>query len=1106
MTKFMVALAIAVLLLATFSLAQTTKGTIAGTVTDDSGAVVQGATVSVTSKAGGETRTTTTGAVGEYRVEALNPGPYRVAISAPHFANQVIEDVVVNVSQITAQNVVLKVGGSTETLTVEASAATVQTETGDLTGTVPSVQIRDLPITSGNPYQLAITMPGVVSVNSTPGGGFTNGVGFAVDGLRPRGNNFLLDGFDNNDNGIGGQALQPSNQEAVQEVTVLRNSYSAEFGRGGSSVSNLSYKSGTNNFHGSVWEQYTGSALGAVDPTQAASGLTKVPRFDQNIYGFRIGGPVIKNKLFLFGTSQWFKQYGAQLGADTLTLPTAAGFSSLQSLAGQPNINSADLNLLLDSLGTTRGVGNPNSINIGNQANCGSPCLIQIGTFTRTDASAQLAREWAVRADYTPSDKDSFMVRYTDTFSSLSPDLFANSTALPSADTQQGGPARNVGVMWSHTFSAKVLNEIRFSAQTIDFSFSPLAATLANPIAFAPGVGPIPSLGDTVWGGFSQGTFPQGRGHKVFQLQDAVSVIAGRHSLKIGADLNHLEIKDQVPFNSDGLIVPSKGGSCAGAPLGQCTDLENYLEGFLGPTGRASKQFGSPLIAVPTTQQAYYIQDSWKMRPNLTLDLGLRYEYQPNDYSNVLPFPAVNETTVLIDNPLARIEAKPDRNNFGPRAGLAYTPRFWKGLFGENKTVLRMGYGIFYDSFFTNISNNTGGTFPNTTGGQIGPAVGLTGRGPADPLSLIPSITPVVNPTNLRDSVASTLQNPKTQQWNVNIQREIPAHMVFEIAYVGTRGEHLYVNRQLNPTTDGIDRINPDLGSVIVRDNSGDSIYHGLQTQVTRTFGHLTLRGSYTYSKAIDNGSEVFATTGGASRWQNVFDPRSDRGISAFDRRHRAAITWVYDLPSWHSGFLNAIFGGWTSAGQVSFQTGAPQTIFLGGFDQNGDGEAFNDRPNLSNPAAPLNYTVACFSDPTCISGIGYVDQDGTLLDWNTGAPGTPNQFRYIVTVNTTNPVFASGLNGNVGRNTIYNPGRQDWNLSAIKRFNMPWKEGHQLEFRADFFNAFNHPNLGGGSLAPEVSGDIDSLQLPESGSHKGRFAQRQPLVEVLVLAPLLSA
>ena len=1088
MSKFMVALAVAVLLLATLCSAQTTKGTIAGTVTDDSGAVVQGATVTVSPKTGGEDRTTTSGSAGEYRVEALNPGPYRVSIAAPHFATQVIENVVVNVSLITSQNVVLKVGGTSETLTVEATSATVQTETGDLTGTVTATQIKDLPITSGNPYQLAITMPGVVTVGTTSGGGFTNGTAFSVDGLRPRSNNFLLDGFDNNDNGIAGQALQPTNQEAVQEVTVLRNSYSAEFGRGGSSVSNLSYKSGTNSFHGAGWEEYSGAALNALLSEEAAQGLTRPSQFVNNVFGFRFGGPIIKNKLFIFGTSQWARFFGAFAGTE-ITLPTASGVTALQSITG---VNQSDVNLLVSTLnGIAAPSANLNPVDIGIRSGCPAAsvssvnghCLIDRGSYTRFATAASPSREWTVRADYTPSDKDSFLFRYTDTHSSLTPDLFANGTALPSIDTQQGGPARNVGIMWSHTLSPSVLNELRFSAQTIDFEFSPTAASLANPNATMPGVSLASSFGSVpnqfFWGGVEQSTFPQGRGHKVFQLQDGVSIIKGRHSLKIGADLNHLEIKDQIAFNSNGQILVSSGGNCSAVGLATCTDLANYLDGFLGSTGTITRGFGNPRINVPTTQQAYYAQDTWKIRPNLTLDLGLRYEYQPNDYSNVLPYPAINLATVLTDPVDKRIEVKPDRNNFGPRAGIAYTPRFWRGLFGDNKTVLRMGYGIFYDAFFTNISNNTAATTPNTLGGSIGPG---SGRGASDILGQVGSIVPVLDPSGLRDTVPNNLVNPKTQQWNVNIQRELPARMVFEVAYVGTRGEHLYVNQQLNPTDgDGITRLNPNDGSIIARTNAADSIYHGLQTQVTRNFGHLTLRGSYTYSKAIDNGSEVFATSGGASRWQNVFDPRSDRGPSAFDRRHRAAITWVYDLPSLHGDsmgmkVLNAVIGGWSSGGQLSFQTGAPQTIYIGGFDQNGDGEGFNDRPNMSNPAAPINYSTACFADPSCITGIGYVDQHGTLLDWNTGAPGTPNQFRYIITVNTDNPVFASGLRGNVGRNTFYNPGRQDINLSAIKRFKMPYKEGHEVEFRADLFNPFNHPNLGGslnGSVA-SVSGNID--------------------------------
>jgi len=1103
MNKVLVALAIAALLLATLCSAQTTKGTIAGVVTDDSGAVVQGATVTVIPKGGGENRAVNTGSAGEYRVEALNPGSYQLSITAPHFANQVVDNVAVNVSQTTSQNVVLKVGGTAETLTVEATAATVQTETGELSGTVPSTQIKDLPITSGNPYQLAITLPGVVTSNSVRADGSgnpnVNGQNFSVDGLRPRSNNFLIDGFDNNDNGIAGQALQPSNQEAVQEVTVLRNSYSAEFGRGGSSVSNLSYKSGTNTFHGAAWEQYTGSSLSALTSDEARQGLTEVPRTVDNIFGFRIGGPIIKNKLFIFGTSQWNRFFGAFQGAQ-LTLPTAAGVSSLQSIAGTPQaggapaINTDNVNLFLNSLnGTAALAPDQGGIDIGVRNGCttldplgSGHCIIPIGSFTRFATAASPSREWTVRADYTPNDKDAFLIRYTDTFSSLTPDLFANPTALPSADTQQGGPARNFGVMWSHTFSQAVLNELRFSAQTIDFTFAPTSASLANPIAHTPGTNLFSELGSTFWGGFSQATFPQGRGHKVFQIQDAVSVVKGHHSLKIGADLAHLEIKDIIPFNFDGTITVSSGGDCSSVGLTTCSELANYIDGFIGPTGQVSKQFGNPRIAVPTTQQAYYAQDTWKVRPNLTLDLGLRYEYQPNDYSNVLPFPAVNLATVLTDPIDTRYEVKADRNNFGPRAGLAYTPHFGRRFFGEDKTVIRMGYGIFYDAFFTNISNNTASTAPNTLGGTIGPDPGTSGRGPSDPLLLVSQTTPTVSLTNLRFSVPNNLVNPKTQQWNVNIQRELPAHMVFEIAYVGTRGEKLYAPLQVNPANgDGVTRLNPNFGSIVVRSNEGDSIYHGLQTQVTRNFGKLTLRGAYTYSKAIDNSSEIFATTGGASRWQNVFDPRSDRGPSAFDRRHRAAITWVYELPSMHGEgamrVLNAVLGGWVSAGQVSFQTGAPETIYAGGFDQNGDGEPTNDRPDLGNINAPINYASSCRFDPTgtCITGVGLDIGGGQLVDLWTGAPGTVSDFRYIF--NTL------GRNGNLGRNTIYNPGRQDWNLSAIKRFRMPYKEGHELEFRSDFFNAFNHPNAGGGTTAPSVNGNaLSSTFLNVARTYEG--------------------
>jgi len=1078
--------AISGLLVATFlaalSAAQTTNGTISGTVTDSSDAVVTGANVSAQRVGGGDTRNTVTGGNGEYRIESLTPGAYIVKVRAPNFSTTQFDNVVVSASVITPVNVRLTPGKATETLTVEANADRVQTETGDLSAVVSPKEVKDLPFISGNPYQLAETLPGVVA--TTGRDSFTgNGQSFSVDGLRPRSNNFLIDGFDNNDNGITGQALQPTNQEAVADVAVFRNSYSSEFGRGGSSLSNLTFKSGTNTFHGALWENYSGSGLNAITPDLAASGITRFPKLVTNIFGFRFGGPIIKNKLFFFGTSQWTRSFGALVPAPTtLQLPTEAGVATLQSIGTNTNAQ-----ILIDSLSGLRGsTSDPNqvfTVDIGGRPGCPAPCSVEVGPFTRSDSTKTIAREWTARADYLPTSNDTVYVRYTDTQNSFSPDLFANSTALPSADTEQGGPSRNMGALWTHTFSPRVLNELRFSAQLIDFSFGPTSATLANPLAHLPGLALSSSLGNTVWGGFSQATFPQGRGHKTLQFQDAVSITHGSHTFKLGVDLAVLLVRDTIPFNSDGLIVYSPGGDCSGIGLPTCTDLANYLDDFSGPSGEIQKQFGNPLVSVPTTQQAFYFQDTWKVRPNLTLDLGMRYEYQPPDASNVLPFPAVSRATALTD-PLQKIvQVQPDRNNWGPRFGFAYTPRFFSGLFGQDKTVIRGGAGIFYDAFFTNISNNTASAPPNTLGGDI-KGNQFPDRGAPNAFSLLNGIAPVVDPTNAVVSVDSKLVNPVTYQWNLNIQRELPKGFLAEVAYVGNRGLRQYITEQLNPIDPATgERLNPDRGQIRIRGNRGDSNYHGLQAQVRRSIGRLTFRGAYTWSRAIDNGSDIFATSGLASRWEITNDPRSDRGPSAYHHTNVASLSWVYDIPSPGSGLMKSVLGGWSTTGTASFVSGAPETVFLGGWDQNGDGEGFNDRPSVGNRRALVRDNTTCLSDPTCITGVGFDDGSGNLIDFlqalfsNVTLPGDASQFRYIV------HDFGSGVNGNVTRNSFYFPGQQIWNLGVIKRIPIPFRES-QMEFRADFFNAFNHPNQGvtnlvgfGNLLNPGVFGNFASTR-----------------------------
>lgn len=1086
-TARIIALGILLLWISSVATAQTTRGTLAGVVTDSTGAVVNGAKVTATPTTGGEPRSTTTGSTGEYRIELLNPGIYTVSVEAQGFALTKVENVNVRSTMITANNVQVNLASKSETVQVEANTDQIQTESGELSKTIPTVQVKDIPISSGNPFALATTLPGVVTVASRDD--FTNGTSFSVNGLRPRSNNFLIDGFDDNDNNIGGQAFQPANQEAVQEVTVLTNSYSAEYGRGGASVSNLSFRSGSNNLHGAAWESYDGSRLDAVSPEASGQGLTRVPQYVNNTFGFRVGGPAIKNKLFFFGTSQWNRNFGAPVAngaplASKLVLPTANGVAALQSIGANQNVQ-----ILLNTMGNVRGQGNFKTINIGNRPGCGSPCLIEVGDFTRFDSTASKSREWTVRGDYTPTSNDTIYARYTDTYSSFTPDLFANSAALPNIDTFQGGPSRLLGTMWGHTFNSTTINEFRFSAQNFDFTFAPTAATLANPNANLPGLALAASFGNaTAWGGFNQGGFPQGRGHQTYQFQDAVAFTRGRHSLKVGTDLAVLLVKDQIPFNSAGLITYSSGGDCSSIGLTKCTDLANYIDGFSGPTGTLSKQFGNPRVNVPTTQQSYYFQDSWKMRPNITLDFGLRYEYQPPDASNVLPFPAVNRATALTDPFQTRVAVEPDRNNFGPRFGFAYSPHFWKGLFGEDRTVIRGGYGVFYDTFFTNIADNTAASAPNTLGGtQTGDGTGSsTNRGQADALTFVNKITPTISQTDRVDAVTSNLRNPQIHQWNLSVQRELPLKLLFEVAYVGTRGERLWVNEQLNPVDVNTgDRLNPNRGQIVVRGNRGDSIYHGLQTTVSHNYKSLSLRGSYTWSRAIDNQSEVFATSSGASRWMILNDPRSDRGPSAFHRTHRASISYVYELPRYKGhGVLSAALGGWASSGQIGFQSGAPQTVYIGGWDQNGDGEGFNDRPVLSNPAVPIDYTNACLTATTFCSGVGQVNPDGSIIDWVTGAdtingqPITQSNVHYLIYPQ------GSGVNGTVGRNSFYFPGRQDWNLSAFKRFYMPYREGHILEFRADFFNAFNHSNLGVRNLDANLgSATFNDIERTRSGA-----------------------
>jgi outer membrane receptor protein involved in Fe transport len=1066
---FFFVVAVGVMALNSASLnAQTSKGTIAGTVTDPSGAGVPGATVTARDTLGGETRTTTTGGFGEYRITAILPGIYQVKVSAQGFAAVVLDHVPVGASVEKSLDVRLEVSAATQTITVESTGATLQTETAELSSDISKTEIQQLPIPSLNPISLVLTEPGAVRVSDRDS--FTNGAAFSVDGLRPRANNFLIDGFDNNDNGIAGQAIQPVNVEAISEVVVQTNSYSAEFGRGGASLTNVIYSSGTNQWHGAAFWHYDGGTFNAITPEQARNGDKSVPPFVENIPGFRLGGPILKQKVFIFGSSQWDRLRGAEQGGQ-MVIPTAKGVATLQSLGTNQNVQ-----ILLSSLSGAVAAQTSGSIAIGTRTGCPAPCTVDVGTFSRSPGQLSDSYEYVVRGDYVASDKDTISARWLGSHNSLTPDLFANPFALPGVDTEQSGPSRSIGIFWTHVLSSRAVNELRFTGQTLDFGFDLTAATLRNPFANLPAFH-VSGLDNVSFGGATTG-FPQDRNHSVFQYQDAFSLTVGHHNFKMGADITHLGITDGVPFNSRGSVTYNAGGDCSGIQLATCTALANYLDDFSGKGGNATKQFGVSQVSYAQTQQAYYLQDEWKLRPNLTLTYGLRYEFQGIPF-NVLPFPGVNVNTALTDSLTKRVDVQADRDNFGPRFGAAYTPHFWGRLFGNDKTVFRVGFGTFYDVLFSNILANNAASTPNVTGGTVtGTTSTANPRGQSAFSTVVPSITPKLSPFDAVSTVASDLVNPETLQWNANIERSLPGSWMLSVAYVGTRGEHLYLNHELNPGVNSV-RLNPNRGSIFARTNNGDSIYHGLQSKVEHNFRKgLLFRGAYTFSRSIDNGSEVFITTGGSTRAQNQFSFRGDRGPSAFDRKHRLALTWVYDIPRLHgdSGAVRAlkyVTNGWQVSGTASFETGAPETIFLGGFDVNGDLSSFNDRPSLGNTKVPINFSAAC-QDPngTCNTGFGFSTDGTTFTDFFSSFGFDPKTGNFTAKASDFHYFVVLGKNGNVGRNTFYNPGRQDWNMSVQREFKILERQAFTLRLEA--FNAFNHPNLGGGENGvPSVSGDL---------------------------------
>jgi hypothetical protein len=578
MKKF---LGVAAILMLTVGLAlgQTSKGTLVGVARDTTGAVLVGATVTITDEATGAVRTATTSALGAYRFDAIDPGPYTIVTSSPGFETEKVKSVRVDASVVTSYDVKVKVGKAADVVSVDADTTTLDTENGQLAGVINQAEIEKLPIFSLNAFELALTIPGV---EPSTQGTFSQGQEYTVNGARPRANNFLIDGQEVNDVAITGQAFQPAIPGVVDAVTAIVNSGDAEYGRAGGAVVNLTTRSGTNTVHGSVFERYTGSGLNSTP-----GGLRGQPynpaRFSEHSYGFTGGGPILRNKLFVFGALELQRSFGQETPGINL-LPDAAGYAALQSFTGTgvaaqvalfdsylSNGSYLTQDKIYYKAGTTNTAVTTKTVGGVTGPNCGgalAACTVTFSGFQRPNVPLNNPdTQWMYRVDYHPWEKDSFGFRYFHDRTSLTPDFYNNPNALLNFDTLQGGPSELGEGFWTHVFTAHLLNEFRASEERVNFQFAPTAGTLANPLNSLASIGFSGLTGTSTAGSLGFPTlgpnqnFPQGREEDFYQFQDTVSYSHGKHTLRAGVDIGRLIEIELISQNAKGTLGFVAGGS-----------------------------------------------------------------------------------------------------------------------------------------------------------------------------------------------------------------------------------------------------------------------------------------------------------------------------------------------------------------------------------------------------------------------------------------------------------------------------------------------------------------------------------------------------------------
>jgi len=971
----LLALTILILTGASATCAQTTAS-IKGTVTDASGAAIAAAKITVRNPSLGIERETETNSSGDYEVPALPPGTYSVEVSKDGFQKQQATSVVVAVSQNAQQSFSLSIASSSEVLVVESTQPVIDATTITVGQVIDQAVVQEIPLNGRHFVDLALLVPGTVT---PPQNGFLTaplrGQGsfaFNSAGGREDAVNFMINGINLNDMVQNQVTFQPT-INTVSEFKIDNSTYSAEYGRNSGSIVNIATRSGSNEFHGELYDYLRNNAMDARNffntaGTQAQSALKR------NQFGGDVGGPIWKEHTFFFASYEGLRHHQ---GLNT----ASAVLSDAQRTAIQGGTNTIAQNLLP-------------LIPIANGTLNSAPAF-----FGSASANVNID-QGTIDISHNFSDKDRIHGYYVDQEDKRQePTQGAN---IPGFGDTREGHRQVLTLNETHVFSPALVNEARIGANRVHILFNPINATDPASLGLAGVLGanqtflPTIRLADIglVFG--DERNFPQGRGDTTYVFADTLNYIRGSHSLKFGVEFRDFRNNN---FNGDpGQLV--------------FNTTNNFINGVVDTSARTLNN-----VANRITQNAleFFAQDSYKVTSALTLELGLRYAW------NMTPNEAMGRFVNfdLTSGSLTRVSDPYDQNNknFQPRVGFAWDP------FHSGKTVVRGAYGYQVDQPITGIVTGLNSNPPFAVPIAVNAAT---------PIGSLGALYDPNNASNLAPLVVNPdFKNANVQSWNLNVQHKLAPTLGVMVGYFGNKGTHLEIDRNINQfETLGVSASRPfplisptssffpgkSLStSLTFRDSSANSSYNALWVTANKTFSRgVQFNTSYTWSHSIDdvsrNNQGIFI--------QDSTDIGNSRGSSDFDVRHRFVANAIYDLP--FKG--NRLVSGWEVATILSAQSGNPFTVVLATAGVTGTANTI--RPDL----------------------IGPVKTTGNPTQWISNPIGTF-------------ALPAAGTLGNLGRNTIYGPGFTDVDLSLVK--NTKLTERVNLQFRADAFDLFNHPNFG---------------------------------------------